>query len=223
MSASRTPFERDTDDAARLGLVDAVVVHLDGADLHLAEGTVLHRPQKEFVAGLDLAGLDGARRHRADALDVVRPVDVHPELAVFPGGLRERLEHRVQVAKALLGDGARLQHGDDRLGDLLDGRLDAVALDAERGLVHLAQRALDLPFDLFDPFVVDEVDLRERDDGREVRRQEDAEVLAGRRSHPVVDGDGQQAVVEFLADQAADGRSEPRFVTDGVDERHQPV
>ncbi len=48
-------------------------------------------------------------------------------------------------------------------------------------------------------------------------------MLARRLCHPVVGRDGQEAVVEFLADEAADGRPEPRLVADGVDEGDEPV
>jgi len=48
-------------------------------------------------------------------------------------------------------------------------------------------------------------------------------VLAGRLRRPVVGGDDEEPVVELLADEPADRRSEPRLVANRVDKRDQSI
>jgi len=56
---------------SRLGLVEGLVVHLDGLDL----GGLADRREAGDHAGLDDAGLDAADRHCADALDLVHVLE----------------------------------------------------------------------------------------------------------------------------------------------------
>ena len=57
--------------------------------------TIEAESSSEFVAGLDPPGHDGAGGDGADARHGVTAIDVHPELAVVAGGLREAIEQFV--------------------------------------------------------------------------------------------------------------------------------
>ncbi len=68
-----------------------------------------------------------------------------------------------------------------------------------------------------------QVDLGQRDDHRQLHGQQDAEVLPGDVGHAIVGGDDQQAVVQLLADDAANGRPQPGLMAYRVDKRDDLV
>jgi len=81
-----------------------------------------------------------------------------------------------------------------------------VTSHSERRLVRFhGERRLDLAFDLGDALVAHQIGLRDGDDGREVGGEQDTQVLASRLRRPVVGRDGEQPVVELLADETANG------------------
>ena len=190
--------EVDGGTGAGLGAVDALLVALEAADASREAGGFDDDRFADLERAVDQgAGDDGSEAgDREGAVDwQARAVDV----ADIAEGVNGAVEGGAEVVETGPGDAGA---GDDRCVGEAGG----------------AQQVVDIVGDEFEPLLVDEVGLGQRDDALlEVEQVEDVEVLAGLGHDALIGGDHEQGEVD--AADAGEHVLDKALVAGDVDDR----